>query len=193
MSKKLLPVLASALLFAACAKIVVTPINVPAGSTKLKKEGLFYALPKTVVRVQLKVDKTIKEDAPFSKFAAIFAPDGERVCKPSECTLVKGEELARKSEVAVQQGATFSTFGEPDPSQIYFVELVGDGELSTKPSNLTWNEAGLLSAASSTVTNRSTDIAISGINSTLSDCAGGGSGSLSSVGGVNGGLSLLMS
>lgn len=162
MSKKLLPALVSALLFAACAKIVVTPINAPNGSPKLKREGLFYALPKTVIRVQLKVDKTTKEDAPFSKFAAIFAPDGERVCKPGECTLARGEDLARKIEVAVQQGATFSTFGEPDPSQIYLVELVGRGAVD-QALNLAWNEAGLLSAASSTVTNRSTDIAVSGI------------------------------
>jgi hypothetical protein len=166
MSKKLVLALAAMLLSAGCAKVVVVPVKtgekLSDGSlAKLEKEGLFYALPKTVVRVGLKIDKTTKEDAPFSKFAAIFAPDGQRVCKPQECVST-GEGLPTKTEFAVQQGAVFSTFGEPDPDQVFLVEFVGRGAIDQALS-MTWNEAGLLSAASSTVTNRSVDVALSGL------------------------------
>jgi hypothetical protein len=162
MAKRMVSLLTALLLSAACAKIVVIPLKSGASLPKVKQEGLFYALPKTVVHVQLKVDKTVKKDAPYSDFAAIFAPDGQRACPPDECTSAKPEDLKTKVAFTIQDGGLFSTFGEPDPEQIFLVEFVGKGAIDQMLS-MTWNEAGLLSTASASVTNRTADVVLSGV------------------------------
>lgn len=147
----------------ACAKIVVVPVT-----SEMKGEGMLYALPKTVTRVQLKVGKTVRTAAPYSRFAAIFAPDGTPACKEDEeaaedrCTPPEEGKAPRNVAYSVEQGATFSTFGEPDPDNIYLVQFVGRGAVD-QSLTMNWNEAGLLSSASSTVTNRTADVVVSGL------------------------------
>jgi hypothetical protein len=146
----------SMLLFAAalltgCAKVIVVPVpkTTPAN-------GVIYALPNTVIRVQLKVDQTKKSGARYSLYAAIFAPDGDPVCKDEKCTAEK------RLAYSLQQGSTFSTYGEPDPTKVFLVKFAGRGAIDQTLS-MTWNEAGLLSAASSSVTNRTSDVVMSGL------------------------------
>jgi Domain of unknown function (DUF4831) len=71
------------LLLAACAKVVVVPVT---PGTKPEAEGVFYALPKTVVKVQMKIDKTMVTPAPYQKFASIFAADATPACKEYTCS-----------------------------------------------------------------------------------------------------------
>lgn len=141
------------LLLSGCSKIIV--VKVPQGSAPPTSDGVIYALPKTVVRVQLKVDKTTRKAAPFATYAAIFAPDLSPVCESSDCGK-KGVEYS------VEDGAVFTTYGEPDPDQVFLVKFSDSGAID-QSLTMTWNDAGLFSSASSTVTNRTTDIITSSI------------------------------
>jgi hypothetical protein len=156
---------------AACgAKLVVVPVPSetaaapPAGMTavqRLQGEGVFYALPRTVARVVVKADKKVTHSAPYARFAPIFAPGTEPPCG----TIVKCAEAAGKGETTkyeLQQGATFTTFGEPDPSKVFMVKFTG-GKAIDQTLSMAWNETGLLSTASASVTNRTTDIVMSGL------------------------------
>jgi hypothetical protein len=138
-----------------CAKIVVTKI--PKDQTAAA-DGVIYALPNTVVRAQLKVDRSKIAIVPkYSEFVKIFVPGGKSVCKAT-CT----DAEKNSSEYSVQQGATFSTYGEPDPDNVYIAKFTGGGAIDQTLS-MTWTETGLLSAASASVTNRSIDIVTSGL------------------------------
>lgn len=138
-----------------CAKITVTHI-VP--STNTSSEGVFYALPRTVVKPLVKIDKTTKAPARFSRFAEIFAP-----AVPAVCGTVAGCRTAVTSTTySVQQGATFSTFGEPDPAHVYMVKIAGGGAVDQTLS-MAWSETGLASTASASVTNRTLDVGLSGL------------------------------
>jgi hypothetical protein len=146
-----------ALAAAGCAKISVTHIT-DAKDARFREEGVFYALPKTVVKTQLKVDKATKTPAKYSRFAGIFSPS-----IPAVCGGVKDCKTGTpKISFSVQQGATFSTFGEPDPAHLYMVRFSGGGAVDQTIS-MAWTESGLVSSASATVTNRTTDIVMSGL------------------------------
>ena len=142
--------IAAALAFSGCAKVTVVQVKTPS----VPAEGVIYALPNTVVRIQVKVDKVEKQDAPFRDYAPLFAPDGKRVCEKAGC---EGDAV-----FSVQQGATFGTYGEPDPKNVFLVKFA-NGRALDQNLSMTWNEAGLLSAASNSVTNRTTDIVVSGL------------------------------
>lgn len=138
---------------AGCAKVVV--VKVP-GTTPTEPDGVIYALPNTVVRVKLKVDKNEYTAAPYSTYAAIFAPGGQTICKDLNCT------KERQNSFSVEQGVTFTTFGEPDPDNVYLVKFSGGGAIDQTLS-LTWNEAGVITGASASVTNRTIDNVMSGL------------------------------
>jgi hypothetical protein len=138
-------------LLTGCATITVERVT-----TKTESDGLLYALPNTVVRLQLKVDRSEKSGAPYAEYAAIFAPDGKPVCKDHGCS------QEQKITYALEPGATLTTYGEPDQANIYVVKFTGGG-LIDQSLSMTWNEAGLLSTASASVTNRSIDVATSGL------------------------------
>jgi hypothetical protein len=137
------------------------PQNTRAAASKLQGEGVFYALPRTVARIVVKADKVVTHSAPYARFAPIFAPGAEPPCG----TIVKCAAVAGKGETTkyeIQQGATFTPFGEPDPSKVFMVKFTG-GKAIDQTLSMAWNEAGLLSTASASVTNRTTDIVMSGL------------------------------
>ncbi len=152
MRRLYLLILLSVILLNGCAKIVV--VNVP--KAKPQNDGVFYALPKTVVRVNLVVEKVENKAAPFAEFAEIFAPGSETVCKAPICT----EE--EKKFYRMKRGATMTTFGEPDPEHVYMVKFIGRGELDQSVT-MQWNEAGVITGAEAKVTNRTIDIAVSSL------------------------------
>jgi hypothetical protein len=142
-------------------KIVVDHVN---SGTSVPANGMIYALPKTAAKLQIKVDKATAIGAPYSPFAAIFAPDGDPVCKYDKVdkeTYTKCITTGQDS-YSLQQGSIISTFGEPDPDQVFLVKFMGSGRIDQSLS-MTWNETGLLSSASAQVTNRTGDILLSGL------------------------------
>jgi hypothetical protein len=148
---KTLAVVCAAALLGSCAKVIVRKVDhtTPA-------DGVIYALPNTVVRMQVKLDRATRSGAPYAAYSGIFAPDGKPVCKDAKCT------AEGKIAYSLQPGATFSTYGEPDPANVYLVIFSGGGAIDQSLS-MTWNESGLLSTAGSSVTNRTTDLATSGL------------------------------
>lgn len=141
-------------------KIVVDKVE---PGTAVPANGLMYALPSTVAGIQVKVDKTTTTGAPYSPFAAIFAPDGDPLCKYETISEDEYKKcLDGKDSYSLQPGATISTRGIPDPDEVFLVRFQGKGAIDQSLS-MTWTETGLLSAASSQVTNRTGDIVLSGL------------------------------
>lgn len=142
-------------------KIVVDKID---SSQTTSDDGVIYSLPNTVARLQVKVDKTTAQGAIYSPFAAIFAPDSEPVCKfePKIDKATYNKCLEGYVTYSLQQATTFATYGEPDKDQVYLVRFVGKGHIDQSVS-MTWTETGLLTAASATVTNRTSDIVLAGL------------------------------
>lgn len=122
---------AAALIVAGCAaKLVVTrvPPGALPGGELLTPDGVFYALPRTVVRVDLPVERIETEAGRHAEYARLFFPH------------LAEEALARKARVeqaTTAAGATgslvsfrlgtpaFSAAGEPDPEHVYFVKIAG--------------------------------------------------------------------
>jgi hypothetical protein len=148
---KALAVICAAALLGSCAKVIVRKVD-----RSTPADGVIYALPNTVVRLQIKLDRTTRTGAPYAPYSGIFAPDGKPVCKDTKCT------AEGKIEYSLQPATTFSTYGEPDPANVYLVMFSGGGAIDQSLS-MTWNESGLLSAAGSSVTNRTTDLVTSGL------------------------------
>lgn len=146
-----LTLLVLALLPTACARIVVVPVT---PNSLAKGTGVFYALPKTVIRIQMKVDKSTSNPAPYQKFAPIFVPGAAVACK--DCLDGKKQET-----YSVQKNATLGVFGVPDPEHIYLVQFAGGGAIDQTIA-MSWNEAGLASNAASSVTNKTIDVALAG-------------------------------
>lgn len=141
-------------------KIVVDHVS---SNTSVPANGMIYALPKTGAKLQVKVDKTTTTGAVYSPFAAIFAPDGDRVCKYDTITKETYTKcISGQDSYSLQPGTIISTFGEPDPDQVFLVRFLGSGRIDQNLS-MTWNDTGLLTAASAQVTNRTTDILVSGL------------------------------
>jgi hypothetical protein len=158
---KLATLLFVAILVRGCdSKIVVDHVSL---NTSVPANGMIYALPKTGAKLQVKVDKTTSIGAPYSPFAAIFAPDGDRVCKYDTITKETYTKcISGQDSYSLQPGAIITTFGEPDPDQVFLVRFLGSGRIDQSLS-MTWNDTGLLTAASAQVTNRTTDILVSGL------------------------------
>jgi hypothetical protein len=141
-------------------KIVVDKVE---PGTAVPANGVMYALPTTVASILVKVDKTTTKGAPYSPFAAIFAPDGDALCKYETIDEDEYEKcLDGQDSYSLQPGATISTRGVPDPNEVFLVRFQGKGAIDQSLS-MTWNETGLLSSASSQVTNRTGDIILSGL------------------------------
>src|SRR5262245_55774001 len=88
----------------ACGTVSVRHVTAPTPSApRLKEEGVFYALPKTVAKVQVKIEKTEKTAAPYMLFAPIFAPGASALCdEPNKCRGMKDA-----TAYALAQGSTF--------------------------------------------------------------------------------------
>ena len=167
---------------ASCAKVEVVHVTLPASPTASGKatgtgtgtgaragtspttgtasvlpmaEGVFYALPQTVIRAQPVVERSESKAAPFMAYADIFAPGNKPVCEDLTC---------KKDSVtyALKEGVALSTFGEPDPKHVYMVKFA-NGRTLDQALDMTWSEAGLVSTASSSVTNRTTDVVMAGV------------------------------
>jgi hypothetical protein len=166
-SFRILVVLVAAVLSASCARVLVVKLD---PNQSIPAQGVIYALPNTVVRMQIKLDRTELNDAMHARYAALFAPEGEPVCKDKDCMGVD------KATFSLQSGAVFATYGEPDPQNIYLVKFT-KRSIEDQSISMTWNEAGLLSSAGSSVTNRSVDVAMSGVKLLATLATKGGFGS----------------
>lgn len=157
---------------ASCAKIVVVPVN---EDNRVDREGIFYALPKTVVRTQIKVDRSKVKQAPYMIFAGIFAPEAEPVCDPAY-DAEPSAACSDSPEYGVQKAsAVLTSYGEPDPDNIYMVKFIGFGA-QDQTMSMTWNDMGIPATVGASTTNRALDVAIATtkLGATLAGKAMGG-------------------
>jgi hypothetical protein len=136
-----------------CAKVVVDHVPAAtAGGKRIAADGVFYALPRTVVVVDVPVEKVEKKAGRYKDYLGFFYPD----------RLTAGDYID-KSEVEFHlKPATFATRGEPDPDHVYYVKVTGGAVDRTGFLDLT--EQGVVKGASAAVTNPAVDIALGGVS-----------------------------
>lgn len=96
----------------------------------IKKEGVYYALPRTSVIVNVAVKKTSSFRGPYADFASRY--------------LGIKNVIEKNESVYDIQDIKISTFYEPDPSQFYFVEFDDENSRSARKIMMELTEAGLI-------------------------------------------------
>jgi hypothetical protein len=94
------------------------------------KDGVFYSLPRTVVRIEVKIDRIENYKGPYADFALRFLG-------------LKNVVAANSIDYAISDIA-ITTYPEPDPDQYYFVELGEKVSKGEKAGMLSLNEAGVI-------------------------------------------------
>lgn len=93
------------------------------------QQGFYYALPRTVVSVDVTILKTEEIPGPFSRYAGTFLGLDEVITRPSSHYSIY--------EVSV------NSYAEPDPGEFYFIEI--DPQKNQKnPFALSLTETGLI-------------------------------------------------
>jgi len=160
----------SALLVAGCtAKLVVTrvpPEALPPGE-RLAPDGVFYALPRTVVRVELPVERVETTAGRFAEYARLFFPHLAEEALARRARVKKANPpagSAADSFVSFRLGTpALSAFGEPDPEQVYFVKVTG-GLAVDRTAQLELTDQGSVMGAQAEVTHVGTEIALSTVS-----------------------------
>ncbi|MCK9421688.1 MAG: DUF4831 family protein [Bacteroidales bacterium] len=93
------------------------------------KEGIFYSLPRTVVKVEVKIDRIENYKGPYADFALRFL--GLKNVVPANSIDYKISDI------------TITTYPEPDPEQYYFIELDDKISKGDKSGLFSLSETGL--------------------------------------------------
>lgn len=119
-------------------------------TTKVRKgdnrEGVLYALPKTVVRVDVPIDREDKKPGKYSLFAPCFFPDDKFIMVKSTAFSVD------------QDGVKFDdSLFIPDTDEIYLIKTTG-GKFETKNLDLELTKSGVFVKATAENTNETIDV-----------------------------------
>lgn len=147
--KRRISLLICALVFAALSAACVaknTVVRVPKEPSNLKKEGVFYALPRTVVSIEVPVIKIEEKKGKFERFAACFFPD-------------ETGKIIHRDKTAFDLGdPVISSGSEPDPDEVFMVKIKSH-YFEDKNISMDWNERGVLTKGSTESVNHTVDIA----------------------------------
>ena len=122
--------LVTLLLFAGTASSQINVYHIDQSITPLTRQGIFYALPRTVVNVEVTIDRIENYKGPYAEYALRYLG-------------LQNVVMANSVEYQISR-IKITTSPEPDPGQYYFVEL-GDGLSKTEESGLlSLNESGLI-------------------------------------------------
>jgi hypothetical protein len=105
-------------------------VRIDNNAAPLTKEGVFYALPRTVVKIEVKIDRVEHYKGPYADYAMRFLG-------------LKNVVEANAVEYKIS-AIEITTYPEPDPDQYYFIEL---GEKMTKGESapvLSLDDAGII-------------------------------------------------
>jgi hypothetical protein len=94
------------------------------------KEGIFYALPRTVVKIDVNIDRIENYKGPYADFALRFLG-------------LKNVVSANTVDFSIS-GITITTYAEPDPDQYYFVEMGEKLSKGEKATILSLSDAGVI-------------------------------------------------
>lgn len=125
-----------------------------AKSTKAPKmNGVFYALPQTVLKLDVPITRKDLEPGKYAEFAGFFFP---------------GEEAVEKKDIKFSIGKpAFDSRGEPDPDEIYLVNIQG-GIFETKTLMMEYTPEGVLSKAQAESKDETLEFVTSGIKTATS-------------------------
>lgn len=154
-----------------CAKIVtqkVSEIKLPA-----PMDGIFYALPRTVVSVEIPIEKTKGVPGQYADFLELLFPPvfESHAYVPSSNLVTAGTCIVNNEFVcaADPSGAfalkkpVFSSSGEPDPLEIYYFKI--PERLPVNRSALfTLTESGVLQSAKAQAEDTTLDIALTAVS-----------------------------
>lgn len=129
-------------------KIVVT--RVPPDGLVAPMEGVYYALPRTVLKVEQPIERASQRPGRFKAFVPVFFPK-----------LAASGDYVQEEKVTFSVGkASISSFGEPDPEQVFYVKTVDNGPVDLTGS-LDYTEQGSVSGVSAQADNATGDIVMS--------------------------------
>lgn len=126
--------------FLAYSQVKVYPIK--SGVDLGSKQGIFYALPQTWIKVDIVVNKTEYVAGPYAEFAGKYL-DLENV------------STNNYNEYVISD-VKMSTVGKPDPANFYFVELDDKLLKENKAFIMTLAESGLVSGINGAYANAAT-------------------------------------
>ncbi|MCX6307138.1 MAG: DUF4831 family protein [Bacteroidetes bacterium] len=94
------------------------------------KDGVFYSLPRTVVKIDVKIDRVENYKGPYADFALRFLG-------------LKNVVAANAVDYKISD-ITITTYPEPDPDQYYFVELGDKISKGEQAGMISLSDAGVI-------------------------------------------------
>ncbi|MFC2101432.1 DUF4831 family protein [Bacteroidota bacterium] len=108
----------------------ISVYHIDPSSVPVSQEGIFYALPRTVVNIEVIIDRVERYKGPYAEYALRY--------------LGLQNVVAANSVQYKISGIKITTSAEPDPDQYYFV-LMGEKLSKTEKAGLlSLNETGLI-------------------------------------------------
>lgn len=139
-------------------------VKIPAGKATVKDEGVFYTLPRTVIKAELPMDKTVKKEGKYRKFTQCFFFG----MKPEDPTKYEEQGITVDKDTSFQIGDPVLTpESEPDPAERFLVKIKGHW-LEDKKMSFTWRNDGVLSKGSTETTNKTLDVIVQGAQTGVS-------------------------
>jgi hypothetical protein len=108
----------------------INVLHIDNNASPLTKEGIFYSLPRTVVKVDVKIDRIENYKGPYSDYALRFLG-------------LKNVIAANSIDYKISE-ITITTYPEPDPDQYYYIELGDKMSKGDKEGMLSLSDAGLI-------------------------------------------------
>jgi len=152
----LLVLLFAALTLTACfeSKIETTKIGDTVRNPKRETNGVFYSLPRTIVRVEMAVVKTQTKEGLYREFAPCFFPKE---------TLLTNSTSFELDPTTVK----FDKLSVADPGEVYLIKTQG-GKFETRNLEMALTESGVFVKGVAESENQSLDV----LTSTIKDVVG---------------------
>jgi hypothetical protein len=118
-------------MFMACAVFAqINVLRIDNNAAPQTKDGVFYSLPRTVVKIDVKIDRIENYKGPYADFALRFL--GLKNVVPANSIDYKISDIS------------ITTYPEPDPDQYYFVELGDKISKGEQAGMLSLSESGVI-------------------------------------------------
>ncbi len=108
----------------------INVFHIDNNSAPLTGDGIFYSLPRTVVSVQVRIDRIENYKGPYADYALRFLG-------------LKNVVMANSVEFKINR-VSISTYPEPDPDQYYFIEMGEKTSKGEKAAVLSLNRSGVI-------------------------------------------------
>ncbi|MBE0648769.1 MAG: DUF4831 family protein [Bacteroidales bacterium] len=112
------------------AKGQISVYHIDPSSAPISQQGIFYSLPRTVVNIEVVIDRIERYKGPYSEYALRYLG-------------LQNVVMANSVEYRIS-GINITTSAEPDPGQYYFVVLGEKLSKTEKAGLLSLNESGLI-------------------------------------------------